>query len=110
MPYPSFSLHYPIITPFFTSSKALKMALSRTTFCFKRSYKEGLFFDQNSAFDLKLSKLCYIHRLRYRCNGLYTFKKKKRVTRSSSYFDEGIEEFKSYMANEHSLTTTTHNN
>jgi len=24
-------------------------------------------------------------------------------TRSSSHFDEGIEEFKSYMANEHSL-------
>jgi hypothetical protein len=37
-------------------------------------------------------------------------KKKRRVTRSSSHFDKGIEEFKSYMANEHFLTTTTHNN
>ena len=32
-------------------------------------------------------------------------------TRSSSHFDERMEEFKSYMANEHFLkTTTTHNN
>jgi hypothetical protein len=98
--FPTLSFHHSI----FSSSKAFKMVLSRTTFGFQRSYNEGLGFKyQNIVFNLKLSKLCYIHRLRYHCmnqNGLYTFKTgyKKRFI-----FDEGIEKFESYMENEHSL-------
>jgi DNA gyrase/topoisomerase IV subunit B len=37
-------------------------------------------------------------------------KKKKKGYKKKFIFDEGIEEFGSYMANEHSLKTTSHNN
>jgi hypothetical protein len=96
-PFPTLPFHHFILT----SSKALKMALIRTIDCFKKSHKERLFLYQNTEFIFRLSKLCHIHRLKQFQIGLHRGYKKKFI------FNEGIEEFGSYMENEHSFKNLT---
>jgi hypothetical protein len=58
----------------------------------KRSYKEGIVFNQNSAFDLKLPRTLFHTQTKVSLQWfIYIQKKKKRVTRSSSYVDKRIE-------------------
>ena len=97
--YPSFSTHYPSITPFLHPQKHLKWHSAEPLFVSKGVIRRDCFY-QNTVFVLKFSKLCHIHRLKQFQNGLHTL---KRGYKKKFIFDEGIEKFESYMENEHSL-------